>query len=325
MRPRRLHSLLHAAALGGATGATVAVVLGGWIGEVLANLRLYLALGTALVAAAGLLLCLPWWRRLASFALGATLCTVHIVVLLPYVLQSPPPGLQAAGTGARLRLLNANLDSWAVDLPALERLLRQGQADIVLLTEITFAQQRVFQSVRDIYPRQFETPFGQDNTFIVRILARRPMEIAFIHPVARDYPVLHARFCSSDERCLTVLSAHAPRPGPDSRQTRNAVLAGIADQARAASARGERVIAAGDFNITAFSPDFSLFAAAGLADTALGRGYPATWPHALGGWGIGIDQVLVSPGMAVAARWLGPDIGSDHYPLFVELELTDRR
>jgi endonuclease/exonuclease/phosphatase (EEP) superfamily protein YafD len=252
------------------------VALGGWIGEVLANLRLYLVVGSVLVAGSSLLLPLPWRRRLALFAAGVGLATIHIVVLLPYIARSPPAALRATGEGVRLRLLSANLDSWAVDLPALEKLLRASRADIVLLTEITFAQQRVFQSVRDIYPQQFETPLGQDNTFIVRILARRPMEIALFRPVARDYAVLHARFCSSGERCLTSLSAHAPRPGPERRETRNAVLGAIAGQAKVAAARGDRVVAAGDFNITAFSPDFTVFAGAGLADTALGRGYPST-------------------------------------------------
>ncbi len=327
MSIRRFLILSYAAALGAASGAATLVEWGssGWIGEVLANLRLHLALGNALLASAALLLPISLWRRVPLVAFAAALAVLHLYPLLPYIAQPPPQALQVSDNAARLRLLSANLDSWAVDIVALEKLLRNSGADIVVLTEITFTQQAVFQSLRDIYPQQFETPVGRDNTFIVRVLARRPMDVVVYHPIAYDHPVVQARFCSAEPKCLTVLSAHAPRPGPNGRAVRDMVLQAIATQAREAHIRGDDVIAAGDFNITAFSPDFAIFAQAGLTDSALGRGYPSTWPYFLHSLGIGIDQVLVSPGIGVAARWLGPDIHSDHFPLFVELQVPNWR
>jgi len=181
MSIRRPLILAYVAALGAASGAAAFAELGAasWVGELLGNLRLHLALGSALVAIAALLLPLQWLARLMLFALGAGLTAIHIMPLLPYVAQPPPGILQAKLDAVTLRILVANLRTWATDLAALEKLLRQGGADIVLLTELTPDQQRVYQAVRDIYPEQFETPFERDNTFAVRILTRQRMDVVF--------------------------------------------------------------------------------------------------------------------------------------------------
>ncbi len=322
MQLRSLLVPIHAACLGGLCAAAALGAAGGWIGELLANLRLYfLAPGLALVLLAPLL---PGRaaRRLTPGLLALLASAWLALPLLPYVVSAAPSA--AAAGGKPLRLLQANLHSWAVDTAALRSLLEEGGADIAVLTEITPAQQPVYRALADLYPYQVETPVGRDNTFIVRVLARRPMQTGIFHPIAGDYPVLQARFCDPGSRCLTLLSAHAPRPGPG-RGLRNRVLEQIAALARQAERRGDLAVAIGDFNITAFSPDFALLTAAGLRDSTLGRGYPASWPVWLGRLGIGIDQVLVAPPIGVTARWLGPDIGSDHYPLFVELVLPEGR
>ena len=322
MHFRRLFILIHAGALGAAAGAACWTQWGAWswIGEVLSNLPLHLALGSAIVALAAFVLPISLPRRCLLFGLGAALASVQALPLLPYMAQSPPPALQTQRPPS-LRVLVANLHSWAVNVPALEKLLRESAADIVLLTEITPTQQAAFMAVTSLYPHQFQTPVGSDNTFTVRILARMPMEIALHHSV--DHPVVQARLCQARAKCLTVLSVHASRPGPAGREARNAALQTLVRQAKEAASKGDHVIAAGDFNMTAFSPDFGMFGAAGLSDSALGRSYPSTWPVWLGGLGIGLDHVLVSAGLGVTGRWLGPDIGSDHLPLFVELAVSE--
>jgi endonuclease/exonuclease/phosphatase (EEP) superfamily protein YafD len=320
MHLRRLSILVYAGALGATVGAVAWTQLGGWswIGEVLSNLALQLALASALVAVGALFLPISLSRRCLWFGVGALLAVIQALPLVPYVARAPPP---AKAERPPIRLLVANLHSWAVDVAALEKLLRESGADIVLMTEITPDQQSAFNAVSELYPHQFQTPRSQDNTYTVRILARRPFEVALFH--STDHPVLQAKLCRAPTKCLAVLSAHAPRPGPGGRDDRNAVLDTLVMQAKAAASRGDDVIVAGDFNITAFSPDFKTFKAAGLSDSALGRGYPSTWPLWLGGWGIGIDHVLVSSGVGVTRRWLGPDIHSDHLPLFVELAVLE--
>jgi endonuclease/exonuclease/phosphatase (EEP) superfamily protein YafD len=82
------------------------------------------------------------------------------------------------------------------------------------------------------------------------------------------------------------------------------------------------VIAAGDFNATAWSPHFQdLVAAGGLRNAIQGHGYVATWPTWFWPALIPIDHVLVKGPLAATPLRRGPGIGSDHYPLIADLRL----
>ena len=71
---------------------------------------------------------------------------------------------------------------------------------------------------------------------------------------------------------------------------------------------------------TRWTPRFKhLLRATGLRDTAAGFGWQPTWPTFLPRLGITIDHCLASSALGVRALKTGPDIGSDHYPLIVEL------
>ena len=59
----------------------------------------------------------------------------------------------------------------------------------------------------------------------------------------------------------------------------------------------------------------------GLRDSALGFGVQPTWPAGMLLARIQIDQCLVSEDLKVVRRDVGPDVGSDHLPLVVELAL----
>jgi endonuclease/exonuclease/phosphatase (EEP) superfamily protein YafD len=78
----------------------------------------------------------------------------------------------------------------------------------------------------------------------------------------------------------------------------------------------------GDLNITAFSPHFqSLLAQSGLRSAVPGMQWLPTWPTFLPIAGIQIDHALVSPGITVRGVERGPRVGSDHWPLVVDLAL----
>ncbi len=80
----------------------------------------------------------------------------------------------------------------------------------------------------------------------------------------------------------------------------------------------------GDLNMSMWSPWFKrLCGEAGLSNARRGFGVLATWPAFLPGvCRIPIDHCLVSdPSMVTGCR-LGPDIGSDHLPLIVDLDLS---
>ena len=99
-------------------------------------------------------------------------------------------------------------------------------------------------------------------------------------------------------------------------------LAGVGD---VAAASPTPCIVAGDFNATPWSLPFrTLVARSGLVDTALGRGVQATWNARYPAPRIPIDHILAPSGTRVVRRVVGPDIGSDHFPVEAELILPAR-
>ena len=78
----------------------------------------------------------------------------------------------------------------------------------------------------------------------------------------------------------------------------------------------------GDLNATAWCYAFRRFLReTGLKDSARGWGYQATWPTGFLPLRIPIDHCLLSPDLKVLNRRIGPNVGSDHFPLTVELAL----
>lgn len=82
-------------------------------------------------------------------------------------------------------------------------------------------------------------------------------------------------------------------------------------------------VVAEDLNVTPCSPRFErLLRETGLTDTARGRGLQGTWPVGLPWMRIPIDHCLISESFRVVNRKVGPAVGSDHFPLLVDVELA---
>jgi len=97
------------------------------------------------------------------------------------------------------------------------------------------------------------------------------------------------------------------------------------DQLRAAAKflanKPKPSILLGDLNVTPWSSPFQhLLRQGGLRDTAIGFGIHPTWPSYLWPMRIPIDHCLVSPGLRATKREVGRNVGSDHFPLLIELE-----
>jgi endonuclease/exonuclease/phosphatase (EEP) superfamily protein YafD len=77
---------------------------------------------------------------------------------------------------------------------------------------------------------------------------------------------------------------------------------------------------AADFNITPWSPVFAdILEGSGLRDSSLGFGVAPTWLSRPLFFGLPIDHILVSPDIKVKNRHVGPDVGSDHFPVIADL------
>ena len=249
---------------------------------------------------------------------------------------APPPRVEpgvAPGTGAPVRIAWANLRNWVTGGPAVVRLLETETPDIVILTELT-ERHRAAALTAPGYG--FRTPFPAGSAFDLLLMSRvQPTEVRFDYAFGADYPILEARFCAIDGAsvCLAIIALHAPRPPlPEAAwgepaNLRDGLLALAATMARRRLVAQDHVLLIGDFNATPYSSVVrDMLARSGLIDTTSAAAenpeqprptWLSTWP----GVGLPIDNALVSPGLRVVERRLGPNIQSDHRPLVLHLRL----
>ncbi|MEI6890689.1 MAG: endonuclease/exonuclease/phosphatase family protein, partial [Pontiella sp.] len=81
------------------------------------------------------------------------------------------------------------------------------------------------------------------------------------------------------------------------------------------------VLLMGDLNVTTWSPYFqTLKKESGLKNSMKGYGFQPTWAVNFF-LKIPIDHVLHSPAIRIHNRRVGPDIGSDHFPVIVDFSI----
>lgn len=297
-----------------------------WTLELLSHFRLfYIGAGLVLAAlAAGL-------RLRAAAAVAAAMALIQLALAWPYVVA--PPQARSADRAPAVRILWANVHSWATNLAALKALVETEKPDIAVLTELAASHGETLRQLRSLLPFQSVLPDGNPRDLVL-LSARPPVAVEFDHSTGPGTPLLAAQLCPVDGFCFTLLALHAARPVPHGTVMRDLELNHAAAVARHDIERGDRVILVGDLNTTPFSPAFShLLAAGGLVDAAVA---PSERPHVpVATWGLypqllpglAIDHVLLGPGLEVVELRAGPPIGSDHLPLILDVRpgpKTDR-
>lgn len=214
----------------------------------------------------------------------------------------------------RLRLLMANVLHDNERYGDLAALIRKEKPDIVGLVEYGPEWMEALAEVRAEYPYRLEHP--QRSSGLALWFRERPTLIE--GPIWLTWPgnsVIRAQFdFAGKERTLWLVHPTSPlyrrgRPGHPELTTLAKDVASVA---------GSRIVM-GDFNTTEGSAHFHDFlAATALRDSRLGFGRQPSWPTDLP-YRIPIDHAMVDKDLTVVERRLGPDIGSDHFPLLFEL------
>ncbi len=253
-------------------------------------------------------------RRFRSAAALGVAAAVNLVVIVPlYFPQSQP---DATGHSFRAVLLNvhtANRDSAAV----LE-FLEESQPDVIVLLEVNARWVQDLRPLRDLYPDSLVEP--REDNFGIALFSRIPQtdsRVSWIGTTGVPSIVAQAQV---EGRPLTIVATH-PLPPVNSSYAadRNRQLASLA---RLANEQENPVFLLGDLNATSWSPHFAdLLRQTDLRDSRKGFGIQPTWPRGSPPLWIPLDHCLVSPSLKVHNRRVGPSVGSDHYPVIVDLEL----
>jgi vancomycin resistance protein VanJ len=268
------------------------------------------------------------------------LTATAIIVVGPLMGFCVPWARWVAPTRASLRVLTCNVKGKCTDNTALEELIDTTRPDIVAL-------QGCWAEVRIHWPVGWQVRQKEGLLIASRYRLRDRGTGHYWSPPGqwRHLDLFHCTV-EAPEGDIDFCSVHliSPHEGIEAvidrqtllRPSKGPVLAAGIDERRQESEDGQRwirqwsqlPILAGDFNMPTASAIYRRYWAEyrnAFSNAGLGFGY-TEWPRIRGiSWGIRIDHVLTGSEWRCRSCWVGPDVGSDHLPLIVDLASDSRR
>lgn len=286
-----------------------------WWLDVLANFRAQYVVALAIL---GLIIMMSRWRKTGYVVLGASL--MNLVVVLPLYIGSPA---DASLEAPSVRVMSFNLLSTNENYADVIEYIETIEPDLVLLHEASRPWEVAMESsgldYEIVRPRSDDLIFG--TLVLVRGESVQAVSYGFSASSPRAVELTYTPPGWTTE--LAVLGTHPLAPTDEERaELRDAQLAFVGQWA--ASQNGAFIIV-GDFNSTPWSWPFRrLMSSADLINSQGGFGLQpsfSTDSNLL--LRVPIDHLVHSPALEVTDRELGPDLGSDHFPLLVDLQHAD--
>ena len=238
----------------------------------------------------------------------------------PVLLLFLPAGTQAtpAPPAAHLRILQANILTCNTNAPALLALVARENPDVIVLQEPNSRWLNALAPLTNSYPVHAALP--REDNFGAAIFCKASALSADIFLLSDPEGAPSSQACIAvGGKRLTVVGTHTLAPYNEYMwRGRNRFTLELAATLR--KVEGPLVVT-GDFNNTPWSASFRAFlAASGLRDSAQGRGPLLTWPTtSIPPVRIPLDHCFHSDAVRILGRRLGPDIGSDHLPLIIDV------
>ena len=298
----------------GAACAAPMVGLDGIFGELAASWRPHIALALPICAAmalavrirllAGLLVAL-------AVALGADVIWTELVSARTTARSDMQVG------DAAVRVAFSNVFIRNDDTGEFVAWIRASDPDVVVVTEMSPRHVEQMAEAMAEYPFQMLEP--REHPFGMVVYSRYPISGETVTELQggtfpASGPIMVTMVVQTPVRMLHVAGLHVFPPITSRRLAwRNEQLA-IAGHILA-EIDGPKLVV-GDFNATPWSAGLRAFQS---DNDLIGFNTQATWPVWLGFAGIPIDHAFVSPDLRILEIKTGPDIGSDHRPVLIDV------
>ena len=231
---------------------------------------------------------------------------------------------EAPDRARSLRLVVSNVLMTNRDGARWLQVVRDEDPDVVAAVETDAWWAETAGALRETHPHTVLLP--QDDTYGMCVFSRLPIvEHEVTHLVEPEVPSLFMtlRLPSGEPLQLVVLHPRPPRPdvGQDSTlRDAELVLA-----ARRVARMGPPVVVCGDLNDVAWSATTTLFQRiAGVLDPRIGRGFFSTFHANSRLLRYPLDHVFHTPDLALVRLARLGHVGSDHFPMAIELALSAR-
>ncbi len=270
------------------------------------------------IASIVMLLLLAVLRRPRAAIVASAALVISGSALMPLWIAPSNNHAQADAEPAEtFRILHANvLSSNEQPAPLLDLIARE-QPDLLALHEINARWIEALTVLADDYPHREGAQ--REDDFGILVLSRTPLRDAAIQRFGSSQVPNVTFQVQVHDVTLQFVAAHTLPPMSVAAQS--ARDEHLTRMIAFAKTRADPLIIVGDLNTTMWSPSHRrLCDELGLTNTRRGFGILPSWPANLPSvMRIPIDHCLVSDGITVLDCRLGPDIGSDHLPLIIDL------
>jgi len=261
-------------------------------------------------------LCLPLKKR-KLLLLSAFLCLVNIIPIIPLYIPYGGFDKHNAANFQEIKIVHFNVLTSNLDYQSTLKYIEEKEPDIISLNEVN---QRWIDNLKLSQKYKYSITEIREDNFGIALFSKIELKnprIEYFGDAQLPSAVAELNVGYNE---VTVLTTH-PLP-PISRsgfKYRNNQFDSIIQNRKSFK---ESMILLGDLNTTSWSYGFqNLLKGMDLYDSRRGHGIGFSWPVSLPILSIPIDHCLVSKDIEVLKRETGPDLGSDHRPIYVELKI----
>jgi len=248
----------------------------------------------------------------------AVFAFINLYLVVPFDAEVHAKAPSTFHESKKFRALLINVNHGNQNYKKVREFIRLTDADFIVLLEVNEQWLEELQPLETAYP--YRRGISLED-YGIGLFSRIPFEGAEIKIIGKvgNLSVI-ARFNNNGQR-FTLIGTHPEPPvRPAEAFRRNQQISALA---RYVSSLRDPVILLGDLNTTPWSPYFrDLLVKSGLRDTRAGYGLQPTWPTMFPPLWIPIDHFLISSDVVLHARMIGPNIGSDHYPVLVDFSVA---
>lgn len=218
----------------------------------------------------------------------------------------------------RLLITNVLMENTRHDL--LLRVIEDAAPDVVLAVETDAAWARGLEPLERTYPHVLKQP--QENYYGMMLFSRLPLvEARTDFLVQDDIPSMHAVLELPGGVHVSLHGIHPRPPEPIRDQDSTPRDAELVVMGKTIGDEEDRpTVVAGDLNDVAWSPTSELFIRlSGLLDPRRGRGFYNSYNAKNPVFRYPLDHVFHSNDFRLVDLQRLPKVGSDHYPMLIEL------
>ena len=242
---------------------------------------------------------------------------MNLATVLPLYIATgdrPPEGTPT------IRVLLLNVNTRQGDFFKVRRLIADKNPDLVILEEVSDLWLAGLKSINASYPYSISRP--REDNFGIALFSRFPLDGKVVDFEPGGVPSIVATVVIEKKRLQVIATHPLPPIGRLYSEHRNNQLALLPSYISASLP----VILAGDLNTTPWNYYFKkLLRQSGLKDSSRGYGIQPTWPNNNPLLRIPIDHLLHSSDIRIVDRYTGGDVSSDHYPVIVDLWISDQK